>query len=139
MAAIFHMILLHPRAIRGPGKPRIIQPYQAFHCPLDFLLSGPGVPLMRSKRLMPVDDYLESLVGFTIDQLRRECVAHGLDLSGDRSDILDRIMSAVTGAQAEEKECGLDFRGLQKALKALGKSAAGTEEELRARYEEAQQ
>jgi hypothetical protein len=123
-----HMILRASKAIRGPGKPRIVEPFKPFYCPLDWLKTGAQNALWRQNRLIPVDRYVDEILGMTEAELRAECKRRGVESA-------EGLLDGLTDRKFPEP--GLDFRGLQKALKDLGLSAAGDFETLKARYEEA--
>lgn len=78
MPALIELVLLNSRAIRGPGKPRIVEPMVPFFAPLDWLQSGAQNALWRQKRLVPVIDYVERLKTMTDKELDAEAIRAGV-------------------------------------------------------------
>lgn len=117
------------------------------------------------RRLMTVDDYVQQVSRMTDRQLIQSCRNRGLDDSGTPDELRERLTACcypeedkssedqqeVDEPYGDQQEAGepedpnqtpeadkLNFRDLQKKLKGMGLSAAGTYDELVERLESAQ-
>jgi hypothetical protein len=135
MGTMIEMVLASSRAIRGPGKPRIVEPYKPFHAPLDWLKSGAQNALWRQNRLLPVADYVELLKGLDGKVLEGEAMRAGVSPVGDVvAAIAAKLGVTIEPAEAEHVpvvglEC-MGFRELQALAKELGINAKQPREAL---------
>lgn len=137
MGTMILMVLASNRAIRGPGKPRIVEPYKPFHAPLDWLKSGAQNALWRQNRLLPVADYVEFLKGLDGKLLEGEATRAGVPFVGDVVAAIAAKLGVMIESTATDdapvQVLGLDalgFRELQTRAKELGINAKQPREAL---------
>jgi hypothetical protein len=129
MPALIELVLLNSRAIRGPGKPRIVEPYVPFFAPLDWLQSGAQNALWRQKRLLPLLDYVERLKTLDDKELYTEAARAGVPAVGD-------IIGAITaklGVTLPPVQVGiesLEWAELRTRAKELGINAKQSRDAL---------
>lgn len=129
MPALIELLLVNSRAIRGPGKPRIIEPYVPFFAPLDWLQSGAQNALWRQKRLLPLLDYVERLKTLDDKELNTEAARAGVAPVGD---IIGTI-AAKLGVTLPPVQVGiesLEWAELRTRAKELGINAKQSRDAL---------
>ena len=132
---LIKFVLVSSRPIRGPGKPRIVEPYKPFFAHLSFLKSGAPYALWLQNRLLPVEDYIQRIQGYDEGALVREAINVGVPEHGD---IVAAIINKLGGFDPEpvdepEAVVGLDslgWRELQAKAKEMGINARQTREQL---------
>jgi hypothetical protein len=129
MPALIELLLVSSRAIRGPGKPRIIEPYVPFFAPLDWLQSGAQNALWRQKRLLPLIDYVERLKTMDVKELSAEAARMGVPAGAD---VISAI-AAKLGVTLPPVQVGLEsleWSELRTRAKELGINAKQTRDAL---------
>jgi hypothetical protein len=129
MPALIELLLVSSRAIRGPGKPRIVEPYVPFFAPLDWLQSGAQNALWRQKRLLPLLDYVERLKTMGIKEIEAEAVRVGVPAGADAI----TAIAAKLGVTLPPVQVGiesLEWAELRTRAKELGINAKQTRDAL---------
>jgi hypothetical protein len=133
------LVMTANRPIKGPRGSGVVESYQPFNAPLNWLQSGAQNSLWRQGRLLSVDDYIGRLAELSGRDLEVEGGRAGVDITGDiKALIIDKMLDVIsedipTGAGEDEPSFGFDdltFRDLQARAKDLGINARQTRDAL---------